>query len=435
MKKKVLSALLVAAMTATMFAGCGNNNGDNGNKDNAGTQASNAGSAETQSEITDYGSGEIKIWVAENSVDFTKEKVDEFLKSNDAYSGYTAVVEPVGEGDAAGNMITDVEGGADIFGFAQDQLSRLVSAGALQPIIPKYTDWIKENNAEYSVAACTAGETVYAFPMTADNTYFMYYDKSVVTDPASLEGVLKDCEAAGKNFYMSLANGWYLPSFFFATGADISYEVDDAGKFTSCNATLDSDAGVVAMKEMIELSSSKAFQNGDAIDKATNLGAIVTGIWNVGAAKEAFGDNYACAKLPSFKGSDGTDYQLTPFGGYKLLGIKPQTEAGKLAICYELAQYLTNADTQLARYEALGWGPSNVTLTDNEEIKSDEALTAVRDMMSIAVPQGQYPGDYWSLAEAFGTDIKDGKYNKASDDELKKALADFQTTCQSYAGN
>ena len=129
MKKKVLSALLVAAMTATMFAGCGN-------KDNAGTgtQASNGGSAETQSEITDYGSGNIKIWVADNVVDFTKQKAEEFLKSDDAFSGYTVTVEPVGEGDAAGNMITDVAGGADIYGFAQDQISRLVAAGALQPV-------------------------------------------------------------------------------------------------------------------------------------------------------------------------------------------------------------------------------------------------------------------------------------------------------------
>ena len=48
MKKKVLAAMLVAAMTATMFAGCGSK--DNG-ASNDGTQAANSGSMITFSEV------------------------------------------------------------------------------------------------------------------------------------------------------------------------------------------------------------------------------------------------------------------------------------------------------------------------------------------------------------------------------------------------
>ena len=65
--------------------------------------------------------GEIKIWVAEATVEFTKAQVEAFKAANPEYAGMTVVVEPVGEGDAASNMLTDVEAGADIFGFAQDQ--------------------------------------------------------------------------------------------------------------------------------------------------------------------------------------------------------------------------------------------------------------------------------------------------------------------------
>ena len=76
-------------------------------------------------------SGDIKVWVADAVVDFTKEQVEAFKAANPEYADMTVAVEPVGEGDAANNMITDVESGADIFGFAQDQLARLVAAGAL----------------------------------------------------------------------------------------------------------------------------------------------------------------------------------------------------------------------------------------------------------------------------------------------------------------
>jgi arabinogalactan oligomer/maltooligosaccharide transport system substrate-binding protein len=41
-------------------------------------------------------------------------------------------------------------------------------------------------------------------------------------------------------------------------------------------------------------------------------------------------DNFACAKLPSFTGSDGNTYQLSGFSGYKLLGVKPQEDEDKL---------------------------------------------------------------------------------------------------------
>ncbi|MCM1282985.1 MAG: extracellular solute-binding protein [Muribaculaceae bacterium] len=441
MKKKVLSALLVAAMTATMFAGCGSgdDSASTGGDDAANTQApADDGGAEDDGsstpEVVDYGSGNITIWVAEEVSDFTQQKAEEFLKSDEAYSGYTVSVEPVGEGDAAGNMITDVEGGADIYGFAQDQLTRLVSAGALQPVVGEYQSWIAENNDEGSVSATQVGDMTYAFPMTSDNGYFLYYDKSVITDPTSLEQIVADCEAAGKNFYFEINSGWYQPAFFFGTGCTLTYDTDADGNFTACNIDYNSDKGLVALKEIIELASSKSFQNGSSIDKATNMAAIVDGTWDSGAAKSAFGDNYACAKLPGFTGSDGSSYQLGGFGGFKLIGIKPQTEEGKLALCYKLAQYLTSEEVQTARYESVGWGPSNKAAQSSDAVQSDEALSALAEQLAISIPQGQYPGDYWTLATSLGDTIISGDLSTStSDDDLMKTLEDFQNTCIGYA--
>ena len=180
---------------------------------------------------------------------------------------------------------------------------------------------------------------------------------------------------------------------------------------------------------MIKLSKSAAFTNGSSISNATNVGAIVDGTWDANAAQELFGDNYAAAKLPTVDG-----YQLSGFGGFKMLGVKPQTDDAKLAACDALAAYLTSGDVQLARYEALKWGPSNLAAQQSDIVKADAALAALGEQLAYTVPQGQYPGDYWSLATGLGDRIIAKEFDDADDAALMDALTEFQDTCISYAG-
>ncbi len=396
MKKKVLSVLLCGAMVATMFTGCGSSKG-----------------------------GSVTVWVAEEVVDFTNAKVEEFKAANPAYKNWEVTVEPCGEGDAAGNMITDVEAGADIFGFAQDQLSRLVAAGAVTSITGDYQKFVADQNDAGASGAAKVGDTTYAFPLTSDNGYFLYYDKSVVSDPSTLEGVLAACEAAGKGFYMEINSGWYQPAFFFGTGCTLTYDTDSDGNFTGSNITYASPEGVAALKAMNMVAASPAFANGSSIGNAANVAAIVDGTWDSSAAKDLFGDNYACAKLPTFT-VDGATYQMSGFGGFKLLGVKPQADADKLEFCLELAKFLSSGDVQLARYNEKGWGPSNLTAQANDAVKADEALSALAEQLANTIPQGQYPGDYWSDATSLGDDVIAGNYQGMSDADLMAVLQAFQ---------
>ena len=446
MKKKVLSLMLTGVLAASMLTGCG------GTSPAAETPAAEtpAPAAETKEEApaaeapaaeepaaeetaeapADLGSGEIKIWVADNVVDFTKKQAESFLASDPAYSGYTVLVEPVGEGDAAGNMITDVTAGADIYGFAQDQIARLVSAGALEEVEPSNAAKVESENAAGVVNAAKVGNTLYAYPMTADNGYFLYYDKSVITDPSTIEGVIADCEAAGKNFYMDLG-GWYQVAYFFGTGCTLTYDTDDDGNFTACNMDYDSDKGLAALKGLVQLTSSKSFQQGSSAGDAVNYAAIVDGTWDAGTIQETLGDNYACAKLPTFT-VDGQTYQMSGFNGCKLLGVKPQEDEGKLAVCDALADFLTSEEVQLARYNEVGWGPSNIAAQGSDAVKADPALSALAEQFAYTIPQGNYPGDYWSLAESLRDSII-GEYQGADDATLQAALKSFQESCISYA--
>ena len=374
-------------------------------------------------------SGEIKVWVADAAVDFTNQQIEAFKAANPEYANMTVAVEAVGEGDAAGKVITDVDAAADIFGFPQDQLARLVAAGALEVVEPGNAEIVKAENDAGSVSAVTLGGEMDAYPMTSDNGYFLYYDKSVVTDPTDLDKILADCEAAGKSFYFEINSGWYQTAFFFGAGCTLTYDSDNEGNLVKCNVDYASENGVKAMKSMIKLSKSAAFTNGSSISNATNVGAIVDGTWDANAAQELFGDNYAAAKLPTVDG-----YQLSGFGGFKMLGVKPQTDDAKLAACDALAAYLTSGDVQLARYEALKWGPSNLAAQQSDIVKADAALAALGEQLAYTVPQGQYPGDYWSLATGLGDRIIAREFDDADDAALMDALTEFQDTCISYAG-
>ena len=372
-------------------------------------------------------SGEVKVWVAEATVEFTKAQVELFKAAHPEYANMTVVVEPVGEGDAASKMLTDVEAGADIFGFAQDQLARLVAAGALEVVLDENAAIVAAENDGGSVAAVTLGDTMYAYPMTSDNGYFLYYDKSVVTDPTNMEAILADCEKAGKNVYFEINSGWYQTAFFFGAGCTLTYGVDNAGNINSMDCNYASENGVKALKAMIKLAQSPAFVNGSSASNATNLGAIVDGTWDASAVKSILGDNYAAVKLPTVDG-----FQLGGFGGFKMLGVKPQTDEAKLAACDALALYLASGEVQQARFEAVGWGPSNLVAQQSEGVKADVALSALAAQLNFCIGQGQYPGEYWTLATALGDDIMADKYDAYTDAQLLEVLTTFQTTAGSY---
>lgn len=372
---------------------------------------------------------ELRIWVAENTVAFTRQQAALFQAAYPDYAAYSILVEPVGEGDAANNILTDVESGADLYVFAQDQLARLVAAGALVEVAPVAAQIIRTQHDPAAVEAASLGGVVYAHPMTADNGYFLYYDSTVISDPTRLESILADCEKAGKRFYMEINSGWYQPAFFFGAGAELHYDADAEGNMTAMTCTYASDAGVQALRAMVELAASPAFVNGSSASNATNMAALVGGVWDQSTVQAMLGESYATAALPTVDG-----WQLGSFTGCKLLGIKPQADREKLDVCDALAQWLTSYEAQLARYqeENIQWGPSHLKAQADEAVRANAALTALGEQSAHATVQGQYPNEYWSLAAALGDDVLAHRYDSYSDEQLLQVLTAFQTTAGSY---
>ena len=410
--KKYLALVLALVMCVGLFAAC-----DNG----TGTTAPQGGNSELA------GTYDIKVWVATDLVDLTKQQIDEFNATNEFGITFNATIEAAGEGDVAGNMTTDVENGADLFGFASDQMARLIQAGALAKLGNAAAEFVKNNNDAGAVEAVTSGDYLYAYPWTSDNGYFMYYDKSVIPEESinSLEAIIAACEAAGKNISFEAENSWYIVSFFFATGCLSEWKTDDDGKFIDVNDNFNSDLGKIAAEGLKKLVTSPAYINSSAasdFEAGTPSAVVVSGTWNYKTAKDILGDNLGIAELPSFE-VNGESYHLNGFRGYKMLGVKPQADATRAAALNKLAQYLTGEECQLERCEANGWGPSNKAAQESDLVKNSPHLTALWKQFENTRPQGNIHGSWWDIAKVIATSLKEGV-------SIDKTLTDYQTSME-----
>ena len=415
--KKVLAILLAVVLLFSLAACSGSKPGGD--------------SSSSGSELA--GTYDIKVWVANEIADLTQKQIDDFNASNTDGIKFNATVQAVGENDIATQLITDVEAAGDIFIFAQDQFARLIQAGALAKLGQAAAQTVKDNNTPESVAAVTLNNEIYGYPVTADNGYFMYYDKSVIPDEDvdSLEKLIEDCENAGKNFSMELqTSAWYMAGFFFGAGCVSEWTIDDDGMATALNDTFNSANGLIAAKGMKKLLDSPIHVSSSAAaDFASGSAVVVCGTWAYNDVQAILGDNLGATDLPSFN-VDGKDYHIGSFNGFKLMGVKPQTDAKKQAALHKLAQFLTDEARQLERFNERAWGPSNTVAQKDPAVANNAGQIAINAQAPYATPQGQISGAWWNIAKVIAEEVKAA----TSDADLQAALDNYKAKCDALIG-
>ena len=424
---KILSLVLALVMLTACFAACGN-------KETPTTTAPQGGEPNPLA-----GEYNIVVWASEveGVAALFQEQIDKFEAANPGII-INAEIAAVSEADAAAQVIADLATAPDLYCFAQDQLARLVQAAALSAPADTIAAKLKAENDGGAVGAASVAGTMYAYPMTSDNGYYMYYDKSIITNPESLEQIIADVEAyneanpdSKKWIRFALENGWYTASFFFAQDEDgnalchSNWTMDATGKFTSVDDNFNSPNGIIAMKGMQKLAQSPAY-NSDA-DKYADTAVWINGIWNAENAENTFGENFAATDLPSFT-VDGKSYHLGSFTGNKLIGVKPQADPNRQLVLHLLAQYLTNEQSQLERFEAFQWGPSNLAAQASEAVQANPSLAALAKQGAYGVAQGQIEGSWWDIAKVLGAEAKKNDLEVALQTYENSINAVFQKT-------
>lgn len=427
--KRFCAIALAALMSVSLFAGCGPSNTPDtpSGGDTNSTAVSGGADANADPLGGEGANGEInlKVWGPDKVQDLLKKQCQRFSDEYKEYGTIKIEVVPQGESEAGTAILTDPSSAADVFGFACDQLDKLVTAGVLLPVAGTDAEEITAMNSEASIAASTIDGTLYAYPETGDNSYCLVYNKDYVTDEdaKTLEGVLAACKASNKKFVMDAGNGFYSCMFMFTGGLTIDgLEEDGTQKFSDYD-----EAKVVStLKAFSTLFQQYKdnFLSGEVtkvVDgfKSDTAAAGIDGSWNFASAKEALGDKAGFAVLPTIN-VDGTDTPIVNMFGYKCLGVNGTTKYPNTAI--ELAKYLTNEQCQQERAEQLNWGPSNKAVAELDVVKNDPALTAILSQADSSVPQVALSPTFWTPMATMGSKITDFDKPLTSDDEYKELI-------------
>lgn len=376
-------------------------------------------------ESTEFPKVELVVWGAEEDTELMGRIIQSFQEKYRGQADFRISFEVQGESQCKDALLGGLEEGADVFTFADDQLNALAAAGALDPI--GNADEIGSRNLSGTVEAATVNGRLYAYPLTADNGYFLYYNKKYISEEQvrTLDGILEAAAVHGKSFAMDWTSAWYVYSFFGNTGLKVGLSDDGITNYCTWNQTDGDVRGIDVAQAMLRIAKHQGFRNCTDEEflngvKDGTVVAGVSGVWNFVAIKEAWGENAGAVKLPTFT-CGGSQIQMASFSGCKLIGVNAYSEYPEWAA--RLADWITNEENQRLRFEMRGQGPSNVAVANSEEIKQSPAIAALLEQSEFSQLQ-RVGGKFWDPVSEFAQNIAEGNPSGQSLQEQLDEMAE-----------
>ncbi len=323
------------------------------------------------------------------------------------------------EATAASTVSQDPEASADVFMYANDNLTVLTDAKAAAKIGGIYREQIESTNSETVVNSLIADGFLYGVPFTT-NTWYMFYDKSVFSeeDVKSLEAMLEKGVVS-----FPFTNSWYLPAFYIGNGCTLFEDgtVEEAGvDFGGENAAAVTDY-------LIDLLENPNFVvdadgSGMAGLRDGSISAMFTGSWDAASIREILGDNMGVSSLPTYT-LDGEEKQMMAYAGSKAIGVN--ATSSHMVASIQLAIYLGSAEAQQLHYELRNVVPCNTELLQSEAIANDMLVQAQNDTFdntSILQPFVSAMSNCWTPVENMGKGIRNKTVTHENAAEQTKAM-------------
>lgn len=412
MKKKILATLLAVALVGTSLVGCGSDK----------KEETPATGTETPAETIDVA---LTVWAPQED---QSEENGQWLQTecenfNAAHPEWNITFEygVCAEGDAKATVTQDVEGAADVYMFANDNITALVASNAIAKLGGDTAEYVQSTNSPAIVDSVSLDGSIYGVPFTT-NTWFMYYDKSVFTedDVKNLDTML----AKGKVAF-PLKNSWYVASFFVANGCTLFGDGTDE----AAGIDFSGDKAVAVTNYLVDLAANPNFVvdaagEGLAGFRDGTVGAMFSGSWDYTAVSDALGDNFGAAACPTIT-INGEEKQMMAFAGSKAIGVNPTSEYPEVAVA--LARYLGSKEAQLSHFQLRGIVPCNTELLADDAVATNALVIAQNltfDTTSIIQPFVDAMGNYWTPAENFGGNIVSGAITHDNAEAETAALND-----------
>ena len=357
----------------------------------------------------------LTVWGAEEDEALLQELFASFQAHYAGQASFQITYQPQSESNCKDVLLGDLEGGADVFAFADDQVSALAAAGGLDPITDGAA--IQSASLPAAVEAASVENTLYAYPLTADNGYFLYYNKSYFTeaDVQRLDRILETAAQAGRLVAMDWSSAWYVYAFFGNTGLEVGLNEDGLTNYCTWNSTDGPIRGVDVAQAMLDIAASPAFSNRTDTEFLTGVqdGSViagVSGVWNAVAVKEAWGDDMGAAKLPTYTCA-GQQVQMASFSGCKLIGVNAYSRHPDWAA--RLAEWIVSEENQRLRFELRGQGPANVNAANSPEVQASPAIAALLEQSNYSQLQ-RVGGKFWDPVAEFSGSMAQGNPSGAS---------------------
>ena len=387
--RKMVACIAVGVLTMSLFSGCG----------------------KEKESVT------LSVWGAEEDQEMLGEMVAAFEEKYKDEAEFNITICVENEVTCKETVLIDPKKAADIYAFADDQFKSLCQNHALLEITDNVDEIIEANGGKESAAIQSASYEgkLYAYPMTASNGYFLYYNKEYFTeeDVKSFDKMLEIAEKNNKKVAMDFTSGWYLYSFFKGAGLNVELSEDELTNICDWNTTEGKYTGLDVAEAMCKLVAHTGFLNCGDTDFVAGAkdGSIIAGIngaWNSKNMQEAYGENYAATKLPEYSIA-GDSVQMHSFVGYKLVGVNAYTENPKWA--QRLAQWITNEENQMIRFERKGDCPSNVNAASSKNVIDSPAIAALAAQAEYAHIQ-RVSDSFWMPVYVYGTTITAGNLDE-----------------------
>ncbi len=380
---------------------------------------------ETDLEETEIPRVELVVWAAEEDTELMNQILQSFQMNYQGQADFRITFEVQGETRCKDVLIGGLEDGADVFTFADDQLNALAAAGALDPI--GNGEEIGRRNLASTVEAATINGRLYAYPLTADNGYFLYYNKQYVTEEQveTLDGILEAAAASDKLFTMDWSSAWYVYSFFGNTGLKVGLNDDGITNYCTWNQADGDVRGIDVAEAMLRIAQNPGFAShtDEEFMEGVRDGSViagVSGVWNSVAIKEAWGENAGAVKLPTYN-CNGRQVQMASFSGCKLIGVNAYSQYPEWAA--RLAEWITNEENQRLRFEMRGQGPSNIVVAGSAEIQESQEIAALIEQSEFSQLQ-RVGGKFWDPVSKFAENMAAGNPSGQSLQEQLDEMAE-----------
>ena len=357
----------------------------------------------------------LTVWGAEEDEALLEEIFASFQAHYAGQADFQISYQAQSESNCKDALLGDLEGGADVFTFADDQVAALAAAGGLDPIADAAA--VRGACLPAAVEAASVGDTLYAYPLTADNGYFLYYNKAYLTqeDVQSLDRILEAAAQAGKLVSMDWSSAWYVYAFFGNTGLEVGLNQDGLTNYCTWNSADGPIRGVDVAQAMLDIAASPAFSDRpdleflDGVRDGTVIAGI-SGVWNAVAVEEVWGGDMGAAKLPTYTCA-GRQVQMASFSGCKLVGVNAYSEHPDWAD--RLAQWIASEENQRLRFEMRGQGPANASAASSSQVQSSPAIAALLEQSNYSQLQ-RVGGKFWDPVTEFATSMALGNPSGAS---------------------